>query len=69
MGCERKTAAVVNRMIAWSRYVVLVAVAGLFVAFVALMASFAIVLVREVLHALSGDVSQKELVSVHQGST
>jgi uncharacterized membrane protein YqhA len=64
MGSERKPAAVVNRMIAWSRYVVLVAVAGLFVAFVALMASFAIVLVREVLRALSGEVSQKELVSV-----
>jgi hypothetical protein len=68
MGSERKSAAVVNRMIAWSRYVVLVAVAGLFVAFVALMASFGIVLVREVLHALSGEVP-KELVSVHQGST
>ena len=51
-------------MIAWSRYVVIVAVIGLFAAFVALMASFAVVTATKVVEALSGDLSQKELVSV-----
>lgn len=60
----RQTGGLARRMISWSRFVVIVAVIGIFVAFVALMASFAVVTATKVVEALSGDLSQKELVSV-----
>jgi uncharacterized membrane protein YqhA len=56
--------ALIRRMVALSRYVVLVAVVGLFAAFIVLIVSFALTLVREIVEALHGDYSQKELVSL-----
>ena len=58
-----KTPQLIRRMVAWSRFLILVAVLGLFVAFVALIVSFAVTLVQRILDAFGGDLSQKELVS------
>jgi uncharacterized membrane protein YqhA len=63
MASERPSA-MIPRLVSWSRYIIVVAVVGLFVAFVALMVSFAVTLVQRLLQALGGDLSQKELVSV-----
>jgi len=59
-----KTPRLIRRLVSWSRFIIIVAVVGLFVAFVALMASFAVTLVQRILEALGGELSQKELVSV-----
>jgi uncharacterized membrane protein YqhA len=52
----------VERFIVWSRFVVVLAVAGLFLAFVALMVSSIGATIQAVFHGLGGGLSQKQLV-------
>lgn len=61
----------VRRLISWSRYFVVLAVFALFLAFVALMVSEAITTVTAIVHAIAGDLTQKELVGrlVQQADT
>ncbi len=60
---DRHSLRYVKQMVSWSRYVIIVAVVAMFAAFVALMVSVAVVMVSTVVDAVTGGLSQKELVS------
>ncbi len=58
----RKPSELVGRMVASSRFFVLVATISLFLAFTAVMVSTIIVTVVTILHAIGGDLTQNEMI-------
>jgi uncharacterized membrane protein YqhA len=59
---DRRPSALVNRMVASSRFFVLIATVSLFLAFMAVMVSTIIVTVMAVLDGIAGDYSQNEMI-------
>jgi uncharacterized membrane protein YqhA len=59
---RRKPSELVGRMVASSRFFVLIATLSLFLAFMAVMVSTIIVTVTTILHAVAGDLTQNEMI-------
>jgi len=59
---QRKPSVLVGEMVASSRFFVLIATISLFLAFMAVMVSTIIVTVMTIAHAMSGDLSQNEMI-------
>jgi uncharacterized membrane protein YqhA len=59
---QRKPSVLVGEMVASSRFFVLIATISLFLAFMAVMVSTIIVTVMTIAHAMSGDLTQNEMI-------
>ena len=59
---RRPPSPTIGRMVASSRFFVLIATLSLFLAFMAVMVSTMIVTVTTILHAIGGDLSQNEMI-------